>query len=260
MVWVAAAIAIGSIPSKTYAGIGYEVYRHGRIGYHVVTADLSNGNITAQTVHLGGVTSVWNLLARSRPMAAITGTFFSPTSRKPVADLLIEGNLVARGSIGSAVGMSWYGGIRIFDVPYRTPADWSTYRFGLRGAVRVVANGSVRPNPKAQRFRDRRIWGKAARTGLGLTKNGKLVFFATRSKVTLSELGKAMRAKGVVDGVSLDGGGSTCLYYHGSLVVPPKRLLNNIVVITAKSSEIAALEPAAHVAATKVSAPVPPKP
>lgn len=231
MVLLSAIGAMGAISSAASASVGYETLRQGKALYHVVTVNTASGAVGARTTHANGLASVRTILGRCRPVAAITGTFFSPMSRRPVADFLVEGDLVARGSIGSAVAVEWYGNVRIFDPPHRVPVDWSTYRFGLRGAVRVVSKGQVQPNPKAQKFNDKKIWGRAARTGIGIRANGKLVLIATAHKVTLSELGRAMRAKGVVDGVSLDGGGSTCLYYKGALVVPPKRLLNNLFVI-----------------------------
>jgi exopolysaccharide biosynthesis protein len=246
MTVLALASAIGAIAPPTASPIGYELVRRGSAAFHVVTADLRSGAISAETVHSNGLTSVWNLLAKSKPTAAVTGTFFSPSSQRPVADLLIDGRLVSRGSIGSAIGVGWFGRVKIFDVPYHSPVDWSTYRFGLRGAIRVVSNGVVQPNPKAQKFTDKKLWGKAARTGIGLTKHGKLVLFATRQPVTLSELGKAMKSRGVREGVSLDGGGSTCLYYKGSLVVPPKRLLSNIFVLSVKRDPLAISDPATN--------------
>jgi len=158
-------------------------------------------------------------------------------SQKAVADVLVDGDLRSHGSRGTVVAVDWYGGVRIFDRPFQTHVDWSSYRYGFRGAVRVVAGGKVRPNPRAQRFHDRRIWGRAARSGLGLTRNGKLMLFVTREKVTLSEFGRAMRSRGVVDGVSLDGGGSTCLYYKGTLVVSPHRRLCNLFVVCPKAQD-----------------------
>ncbi len=211
--------------------IRYERFQHGRGVYHLVTADLRSGQYAAGTVHSPRLISVWDLVGKTKPYAAITGTFFSPASQRPVADVLIDGRLVSRGSLGTAIGVDWYGEVSIFDRPFRQPVDWGEYRFGLRGTVRVVAEGVVRADPKAQRFRDKRLWGRAARTGLGLTSNGKLLLCATKSGVTLSEMGRAMRSRGAQDAVSLDGGGSTCLYYKGSLVVPPQRKLNNLFVL-----------------------------
>ncbi|MCB8931843.1 MAG: phosphodiester glycosidase family protein [Fimbriimonadaceae bacterium] len=235
---LAAAAIVLSVGTVTqFAPIGYEAFKYGPNTFHVVTADLRATTLSAATVHSPSLTSPWNLLnllhvPEAKPIAAITGTFFAPSSQKPVADVLIDGNLVAQGSRGTAVGVDWFGGVKIFDKPYLEPVDWALYQYGLRGAVRVLTAGAVQPNPKAQRFHDSRLWGRAARAGLATTKNGKVLLFATKAKVTLSELGKAMKARGAIDGVSLDGGSSTCLYYKGSMIVPPGRKLSNLFVIT----------------------------
>jgi len=78
----------------------------------------------------------------------------------------------------------------------------------LRGGVRVVDGGKVSPTPSRSAFMIRHL-GKASRTGLGLTNDGELLLFATASKVSLTEFGKAMKSRGVRNGVSLDGGSST---------------------------------------------------
>jgi exopolysaccharide biosynthesis protein len=144
---------------------------------------------------------------------------------------MVDGKLVARGNRGSILAVSEDGNIVIADKGYRRKFDWTGIKHGLRGAVRLISNGMVNPNPRAQRFKDPRIWGRAARTGVGVEHNGKLVMVATRQNVTLSELGRAMKKKGVVDAVSLDGGGSTCLYYNGKMVVPTSRRLSTMFVI-----------------------------
>lgn len=230
-------MAAGSVKSSP---LSYELLAHGKAKFHVVTADLNSGQIEARTVHSPQLISVWSLLARGKPVAAITGTFFSFGSQKPIADVLVDGNLVAQGSRGSGIGVDYFGAVTILKQSFRKGVDWRDYRYGLRGAVMVVSNGKVCPDPKSQRFRDKRIWGHAARTAIGMTKNGKLVMMATRSKITLSQLGKAMKARGVLDGISLDGGGSTCLFYQGSLVVPPQRKLCNLFVLSRKAPEIVA--------------------
>ncbi len=224
------ACAIVATP-KAAAPISYEKVKIGKATYHVITANMKSGKVVAETVHWPKLTSVWNLIGKSKPSAAITGTFFSYSAQKPVADVLVDGELQSMGALGTAIGVDWYGKVSIFDIPKNTKPDWSLYRFGMRGTVRVVDNGKVQPNPRAQKFRDSRIWGKAARTGIGVTKAGKLLMVATTSQVTLSELGKAMQQRGAKNAVSLDGGGSTCLYFKGSLVVPTSRHLNNMFVV-----------------------------
>lgn len=226
---VLGALAIGSTAAN--GALGYDVLKTNSVTYHVVTADLASRKLSPRTVASERLTSVWNLISKSEASAAITGTFFAPKAQRPVADVLIDGLLVSKGSLGTAVGVTWNGDVEIFDRPTGQPVDWGNYRYGLRGAVRLVRGGVVCPDPKSQSFKDSRLWSRAARTGLGVTSRGKLVMIATKSNVTLSEMGAAMLQRGVREAVSLDGGSSTCLYFNGSLVVAPGRQLCNLFVV-----------------------------
>jgi exopolysaccharide biosynthesis protein len=226
-----------STPVKTAARpIAYESFLRDKALYHVVKADLSSGLVNPKAVYAPRLTSTWQLVTNNNATVGITGTFFAPASGYPVGDVLVDGDLKVRGYRGSAIGIDFFGGVSIFDTRYRQEFDWSQYRGGIRGAVRLITNGKVCPNPKAQKFRDKRIWGKASRTAVGLDKNGKLMLVATKNNVTLSQLGKAMVSKGVVDAVSLDGGGSTCLYYRGKMVIGTGRKLSNMLVLQEKSA------------------------
>jgi exopolysaccharide biosynthesis protein len=216
--------------------ISYGMFMFGPGKYHKVTADLRSPAISPGAIHAEKLTSVWTLVEREKPLAAITGTFFNPRSERPIADVVVDGKLVATGNRGSAVAVDWFGQVHILDTQFQKSVDWMSYRFMLRGAVRIVTRGQVTANPKAQKFKDSRIWGRAARTAIGKAADGRLVMVATNSSVTLSELGKAMISQGVQEAISLDGGSSTCLYYRGSLIVPPKRKLSNLFVIRDRSA------------------------
>lgn len=231
----AAAVVTAASP-KVSRPIAYTTFKNGRAWYHAVQADLSTGEIEARTVFADRLVSPWRLISELQPAVAITGTFFAPANGTPVADVLVDGVLRARGNRGSVLGVQADGSVSIHDRGFRRRFEWEGFRYGLRGAVRLIQEGKVRPNPRAQAFRDPRIWGRAARTGVGVTKHGKLVIVATRQTVTLSEFGRAMKARGAVDAVSLDGGGSTCLYYRGKMVVPTGRRLSNMFVLCERSS------------------------
>ena len=229
------AVCAGAHAAEKSPAVSYGSFKHGRSYYHTVTCDLASGSLSVKTMHSRQLAPVWSFIAREQPVVALTGTFFNMKSHRPVADVLVDGTLVASGNRGTAIGVDWLGGVDIFDRPFLTAVDWSRYQFGLRGAIRVVTGGIVQPNPKAQKFKDARLWGRASRTGLGLTKSGKLVLFATKGQVTLSEFGKAMKAKGIRNGVSLDGGTSTCMYYNGAMLVSPGRKLCNMLVVSRKT-------------------------
>ena len=234
MVFVAgivASVALTSVSEPVARPIHYESFKQGKSYFHAVVADMSVNKVTAEASYSSQLTSVWNLISQRQPAAAITGTFFAFENQQPVADVVVDGNLVASGYRGSAVGVDWDGKVHIFDTKFQQPIEWYSYRHLIRGTVRLISDGNVAPNPKAQHFTDKNIWGRAARTGVGLTKDNRLVMMATPNKMTLSEFGKAMKRLGVHNAVSLDGGGSTMLYYRGELVLSPKRSLSNLFIL-----------------------------
>ena len=208
------------------------------VRYHAVIVDLNSGKVSVKTVLANGSRNAWSFIGKDQPIAAMTGTFFSPAEAIPVADVLVDGALMAKGDRGSCVGIDYFGAVSIFDEHFQQPVEWANYQYGLRGGVRVVSNGKVCPDPKAQRFHDRRIWSSASRAGIGLTKSGKLVLIATSKPVTLSQFGRAMLSCGIKNGISLDGGSSTCLYYEGQMLVSPRRRLTNLLVVTPRSSKM----------------------
>ena len=216
--------------AKTATPIAYQKVVSSGKSFHVVVANMGPKTMSAAISHEQRLTAPRNLLV-DEPIAAITGTFFDPRSHIAVGDIIIDGEQTVSGYRGSAVGVDWFGQVKIIDTKRKQPVDWSLYRYAMRGAVRILSSGKVAPNPKAQGFKDSRIWGRAARTGIGVTKQGKVVLIATTQKVTLSELGAAMKKQGAYNGVSLDGGGSTFLYYKGKSIVPTSRRLSNLFLI-----------------------------
>ena len=233
-----ASLATGALASP----VAHISFVRGHARYHAIVVDLSAGNLAVKTVVTDGSHSAWSMIGKDQPLAAITGTFFSPGgSCSPVADVLVNGNLKAQGDRGSCMGVDYDGGVTIFDEHFKTAVNWDSYQYGLRGGVRVVSDGRVCPDPKSQRFHDRAIWGNASRTGIGLTKAGKLVFIATSRPITLSEFGHAMVQCGIKNGISLDGGSSTCLYYNGQMLLSPHRQLTNLLVITPRPTQSLAM-------------------
>lgn len=204
----------------------------GRAWYSAVIANVSDPMVEASTVLAPHVSSVWGLVRTRHACAAVTGTFFAPRSGYPVGDIVVDGTMKAQGRRGSALAIDYYGRPHVFDTAYGKRVDWTSYRWGLRGTVRLLRNGRASVDPKGQRFHDARIWSRVARTGAGVTKSGKLAFVATRYPVTLTEFAKAMAKLGVRDAVNLDGGSSTCLVYRGVVVIRPARRLSNMVLLS----------------------------
>jgi hypothetical protein len=215
--------------------IHYESFEKDGAYYHCVVADLSESEVSAQAQLASRLTPPWHLIADTQPAAAITGTFFAWENERPIAEVLIDGEVRNAGRRGSIVAVDWFGKVHIFDAKFGEIVDWFPYRWAIRGNVRVVKDGQVKPNPKAQRFTDPRIWGRAKRTAIGTRPDGTLVLMATPNAVTLGQLGWALVSRGVTNAVSLDGGGSTMLYYRGEMVIRTSRPLCNMFILHERS-------------------------
>ncbi|MBS1724671.1 MAG: phosphodiester glycosidase family protein [Armatimonadetes bacterium] len=215
--------------------ITYTSFSRGKAVFHAVVADTSTDLVSPETLFAPRLQPLKALFGGEEPTVAITGTFFAWENQKPVGDVVVDGDLMAMGRRGSVLAVDWFGKLHIFHPPFRSQVDWYPYRYALRGTVRLVDDGKVVPDPRSQHFRDKSIWGKAARTAVGLTGDGKIVLLATVSAVSLSQLGWAMVGFGVKDAVSLDGGGSTALFYRGKMVVSTGRRLNNLFVLYERS-------------------------
>jgi hypothetical protein len=198
---------------------------------HAVQADLPSGRVAARVALAPRLLPARALISQHQPCAAITGSFFSWETQKPVAEVLLNGQLAASGRRGSVLAFRWSGEAEILDPGFERTFDWAPYRWGLRGGVRLMKGGKVNPDPKAQRFRDPAIWGRAPRTGAGITERGKLILAATARAMTLTEFGLALKSLGAVEGVSFDGGGSTMLYRTGEMVIPTSRPLCCLITL-----------------------------
>lgn len=226
--------------SVTYAKnpdyASYSKVKIGKAWYHVIKLDITREEITPTAHYSPRLTSFWKVAGKSQPVAAITGTFFAFENQQPVADVVVDGVQKAKGYRGSALTVDWFGRLQIVDIPTKTKMDYEPFRYALRGMIRVLSDGEVKPNPKAQGFTDRSIWGSAARTAVGITGNNKLIMMATSNAVTLSTVGKALKNQGATNGVCLDGGGSTMLYYMGDVKVTPNRSLSTLFMVEKRSA------------------------
>ncbi|MFM9872841.1 MAG: phosphodiester glycosidase family protein [Fimbriimonadaceae bacterium] len=233
---MALVVAANALSTVADGAAAHYTFQYGSAGFHAILADTSSPSITATAQFHPRLTNVWNMIAETQPIAAITGTFFAYENQHPVADIVINGEQKATGYRGSILAIDWYGKVSIQNAITRKPFDYLGYRYAMRGGVRVVDKGEVKPNPRSQGFTDPAIWGSAARTGVGITKSGKIILVATTNRVSLSTFGKALKSQGAVDAVSLDGGGSTMLYFNGDLKISTSRGLCNLFLIEKKSA------------------------
>ncbi len=251
--------AHAAAPPKSQAVSGDSVrlmYRKvGGIPVRYVVVDLNNPYVRVSVVtarKLGQDESIWELLARSRPTAAITGTYFSTTTKLPVGDIVIEGERVHFGGVGTALCITYDNQVRFVRQKLHRQRDWSNYRMVLGAGPRLLQNGQVALYPQGEGFRDRRVYANGKRVAVGVTKANKLLMVVVEQPVSLRRLAWIMRGLGITDAIALDGGGSSCLYYRRQVKVLPKRKLTNLLVVYEDSSEydarVAHLKPANRLA------------
>ncbi|MCC6446174.1 MAG: phosphodiester glycosidase family protein [Armatimonadetes bacterium] len=214
--------------------VGYS-YVKGPVPLHVVTVNLEDPDIKLSVaLPWGGVgtsESFRGILRRSHPAAAITGTFFGERSLQPVGDIVIDGSLRCTGFIG--IGVCWTTDNRIdfIDTRKGQPRDWDLYEGVLCGGPRLLRDGKIALAPKAEGYRDKRLYRPALRSALALTGSGKLLLATSTRRIYYRQMAAALRRLGAVEAVGLDGGTSTGLFYRGKFLSRPNRKLTNILVI-----------------------------
>ncbi|MCS7300218.1 MAG: phosphodiester glycosidase family protein [Fimbriimonadales bacterium] len=237
-------------PAKPHAVSGESVqlaYRKvGGVPVRYVIADLNNPNVRVGVVtarRLGSDESIWDLLARSRPTAAVTGTYFSTTNKLPVGDIVIEGERVHFGGVGTALCITYDNQVRFIRQRLHRQRDWSQYRLVLGAGPRLLLNGQVALYPPGEGFRDKRVYARGKRVAVGVTKHNKLLLAVVEQPISLRRLAWVMRGLGATDAIALDGGGSCFLYYRRMVKVFPKRKLTNLLVVYEDSAEYDARVP-----------------
>ncbi|MHB9024971.1 MAG: phosphodiester glycosidase family protein [Armatimonadota bacterium] len=107
--------------------------------------------------------------------------------------------------------------------------EWERYLHAVGGGPRLLRNGSVETTGLAERFQPDVLYGRRARTGLGVTRDGRVIVVISElpgpygGGVTLEELAEILKSRGAVEALNLDGGGSSCLAIGNTTVnYPPQ--------------------------------------
>lgn len=122
----------------------------------------------------------------------------------------------------------------------------------LGGGPRLLRNGRVYITEHTEKFKKDITVGRAARSAVGITQNGKILLVVVDGKprrnspwsksqkpqsrgVTLEELAKFMKSIGAIDAFNLDGGGSSAMVINGNVANRPvdgnqKRVSNSLLI------------------------------
>lgn len=217
------------------AAITYSLRRVRGIAAHVVPADLSSPSLRVSVATasggIGDRDSWEQFIARTRPTAAITGTYFDLGSAVPVGSIVVGGKPVHWGPVRSVFSFHPPGRAVIRGLRTGERFDWYAFETALRAGPLLVADGKIVVAPRREGFRDPGIWARKRRSMVGITRRQQLFLVSVAQPVTLSRAAQVMRALGARDALCLDGDGSAGLYYRGKTPVRPGRALTNVLVL-----------------------------
>jgi hypothetical protein len=243
---VALALAAAA-PCRAAAGsVGYRKVKVRGIPAHVVTVNLNDPAVTVSVALArkpAGCEAFRSVLHRTRPAAALTGTFFSTRSFWPVGDIVVDGQWLNQGLVGTALAITPENEVEFVPTRHRPRRDWSAYSTVLCGGPRLLTNGRVTVGPRWEGFRDRSLLARRPRTAVGVTKWGKLLLVAVTRPIHLTPMARIMRGLGAWNAVTMDGGSSTALFYRGRFFSRPARALTNVLVVYDNSSAFARARP-----------------
>ena len=176
------------------------------------------------------------MIQRSQPNVAVTGTFFSLDNLQPVGDIVIDGSLVHFGGMGTALCITPDNQAEMVTCTWGRHHDWSRYDCVVACGPRLLRKGQIVLNPHAERFRDKHMLAPNSRIAVGITPGNTLFFAMTRKPILLSRLARAMKALGAKEAMNLDAGTSTGFYYNGATLAKPGRRLTNMIVVYGRRS------------------------
>lgn len=223
-----------AVTASSAADVNYDVRKIGGVWYHAIVANLNSDDVKMSGVvnqEAGRSEPFWQMLSRSNATVAVSGTFFDTRNARPIGSIVIEGEGKVEGFHGSCLAIDYFNQAKVFDPKWGRHIDTSPYRYLVRGGVRLITGGEITVYPRAQRFRDPRVWSKARRVAVGVTASNKLIIVATNGNVLLRSLANAMKAYGARNAIALDGGGSAAMYYRGKILVKPNRRLTNLLTL-----------------------------
>jgi len=125
---------------------------------------------------------------------------------------------------------------------------WEKTKFAVGGGPRLLKGGNAINTAAEEKFRPDVAKGRAPRTAIGITADGKLLLVCvdgrqpkTSEGMNLKELSNLMVKLGAVDAMNLDGGGSTTLYLMGKVMNSPsdgcERPVSQALILKARDGE-----------------------
>ncbi|WP_342417332.1 phosphodiester glycosidase family protein [Paenibacillus sp. FSL R10-2782] len=187
---------------------------------------------------IGKVENLSGLAKRNQAVVAINGTYFDAYTKNsyktPYGYLASHGKLLKKSS-GDQRTVFTYDANHLAELVSGPAFEQRLSQGNVEGALqagpRLVTNGKVSLNIKAEGFKDPKILtGGGARSALGITRDHKLILLTT-SGATIPQLAQIMKQAGAYQAMNLDGGASSGLYYNGSYLTTPGRQISNAIIV-----------------------------
>ena len=223
--------------------VEYRKVKVGRTWCHVVEVDLANPHVRLQVLRAQDLGTRYrtfgSFVRQSKPLAAITGTFFDTATGTIICNLVRGGQLMEAGRVGHTLSLdesnrpNW---MRTAGSP-GTAMNWRDSDFAVSSGPTLIRQGRLALNPRAEGFRDPGLFRRASRTGIATTRGGKLLLVTVNQPVSLRRFAEMMRALGAEDALNLDGGTSTALYARGRYLSRPGRRLTNVLLVTVRPGD-----------------------
>lgn len=212
---------------------------------HIVRTDMRVGGVPVTTLRAnlamvqvkpivamgfpGADESFTSMIERARPIAAVNGAYFSTQTLLPIGDIVIGGQLVHSGRMGTALAFDQAGKPDIIRVQRHKTLRWEGYTDVLACGPALIIDGKIDVQHSEEGFRDPSVTGRSQRMAIGYTQNGKLVITWIKQSVTFDEAAKVMKDLGCHEAMNLDAGASLAMAYNAKVIKAPGRKLTNIL-------------------------------
>jgi LysM repeat protein len=208
------------------------------VNVKVVRVDLNDPDVfVTPLLAVGGIgkgAKLDAMVAGSSAVAVINGGYFHPKTYYPTGDLVVRGKQVFSGKVRTALTITSDHQVGIRAAKMNSLVSWRGFETVIANGPYVLRGGKVTAYPQAEGYRDAAVWGRAARSAIGVSSQRKLFLMSTRSKLTLSELAKVMRALGARDAITLDGGSSVGMAWKGDVLIRPGRKIAYGIAVYAR--------------------------
>ena len=202
---------------------------------NVVTADLNKENVkVTAAVARGGIGTAEafkSLINRVHPAAAITGAFFDPRSKLPVGDIVVAGQSLCQGAVGTGVAFTHDKQVEFVPLGEGQQTKWAAYDAVVCAGPWLIREGVRTVRPWAEGYRDRSLYALRPRAAIGFTRNNKMILVTITKPCYYTHVSKVMKALGAVNALGLDGGSSTALSIRGRIINNPSRRLTNVLLV-----------------------------